>query len=113
MREARTHVPGFKPGIAPSQAAVRPHLTGRTFVPLAWVRLIDRPLEQLPAFFHRTGAEIIARDRKGGAQVHFAIRRNRKSTLAAGAFDEGLIGRTGFFWRGCPLVREEFLIDCD
>ena len=91
VRQARTHVPGFKPRIAPTLAAVRSHLTGRTFVPVAWVRLVDGVLEQVPAFFHRAGAEIIARDREGGAEVHFAIGSDCKSTLAAGAFDKGLV----------------------
>ena len=91
VREARTHVPGVKPRIAPTLAAVRPHLTARAFVSVARVRLVDGVLEHVPAFFHRAGTEIIARDREGGAKVHFAIRSNRKSTLAAGTFDEGLV----------------------
>jgi len=92
VREAGTHVPGFKPRIAPSLAAIRPHFTGWTFVLLTRVRLVDGQLEHLPAFFHRAGTEIIARDREGGAEIHLAIGSDRKSTLAAGTFDEGGCG---------------------
>ena len=91
MREAGTQVPGFEPGIAPALAAVGPHLAGRTFVPVARLRLVDGLFENLPAFFHGAGAEIIARDREGGAEIHLAIGSNGKSALTAGTFDEGLV----------------------
>jgi hypothetical protein len=90
--EARTHIPGFEPCIAPTLAAVRPHFTSWTFVPAARVRLVDSLLENLPAFFYRSGAEIIAWNGEGGAEIHFAIGSDRKSTLAAGTFNEGLAG---------------------
>jgi len=113
VREARTHVSGLKPRIAPTLAAVGTHLTGRTFVPVARARLVDGVLENVPAFFHRAGAEIIARDREGGAEVHLAIRSNRKSTLTAGAFDKGLLSTTGLLLDVGPPVREQLLIDPD
>lgn len=69
--------------------------------------------ENLPAFFHRAGAEIVARERECGAEVHLAIGSDGKATLAAGAFDEGLVGRAGFFGRRCSPVREHLLIDPD
>ena len=111
--ETRTHVPGFKPGIAPALAAVRPHLTGRTFVPVARVRLVDGLLENFPAFFHRAAAEIIAWNREGGAKIHLAVGGDRKSTLAAGAFDEGLLSRTRCFGFVHAPVWEQLLVDSD
>ena len=113
MREARTHVSGFKPGVTSAQAAVGTHLTGRTLVSVARMRLVHGALENVPPFFHRAGAEIVARDREGGTEVHFAIRSDGKSTLAAGAFDEGLVARTGILGRGHPPVRQHLLIDPD
>ena len=91
VREAGTQVSGFEPGIAPALVAVGPRLASWTFVSVARLRLIDSLLEKLPAFFHGAGAEVIARDREGGAEVHVAIGSNRKSTLTAGAFDKGLV----------------------
>ncbi len=90
VRKAGTHVSGFEPRVASTQAAVGTHFTGRALVSVARVRLVDGVLENIPAFFHRAGEEIVARDREGGTEVHLAVRSNRKSTLAAGTFDEGL-----------------------
>ena len=100
MWEAGTQVSGFEPGIAPALAAVRPHLAGRTFVLVAWLRLIDSLLEKLPALFHRAGAEIITREWESRAQIHFAIGCNGKSALTAGTFDKGLVAWTGFLGWG-------------
>jgi len=113
VREARTHISRFKPRIAPTKAAVRPYLTGRTFVPVARLRLVDGLLEDLPAFSYRAGAQIIAWNGEGGAEVHFPVGSNRKTTLAAGTFDEGLPGTWVFFLGLGPPVREHFLIDTD
>jgi hypothetical protein len=88
VREARTHIPGFKPGITSTLAAVRTRLTGRTFVPVGGVRLVDGLLEDLPSFLHRPAPEVIAGDWEGSAEVHLAIGSNGKLTLAARAFDE-------------------------
>src|SRR5688572_6379680 len=115
VRQAGTHVPGFKPGIAPTLTAVRPNLTGRTFVMLARLCLVDGLLEHLPACFHRTGTEIITWEREGGAEIHLAIRSDCKSALTAGAFDEGGCGRArglGFDQRRSP-PREHLLIKPD
>jgi len=90
VREARTHVSSFEPGIAPTLAAVRPHLTGRTFITGAWLSLVDGLLEKLPALLYRSSAEIVAWNRKGRAEIHLAVGSDRKSTLTAGAFDKGL-----------------------
>ena len=72
--EARTHIPGFEPCIASAQAAVGLYLTGRAFVAIIRLGFIDSALEEFPSFFHRAGTEIIARDRKGGAEVWSSLR---------------------------------------
>ena len=69
-------------GVAPHRSGIRSDGSGAPG---------RRSLENVPSFFHGAGAEIIARDRKGGAEVHFAIGSDGKSTLAAGAFDERLV----------------------
>ena len=92
VREARTHVPGFEPCIASTQAAVGPYLTGRTFVTVIRSGPIGSELEDLPSFFHCAGAEIVARDWEGGAEVHLTIGSNGEPTVATGAFDEGMVG---------------------
>jgi hypothetical protein len=56
VREARTHIPGFKPRIVPTLTAIRPHLTSRTFVPLVRLSLINGVFQYLPTRFHRTSA---------------------------------------------------------
>ena len=94
MRQAGTHIAGFKPGVAPSLAAVGTDVTGWTFVTIAGMRLIDRLFENFPTVFHRAGAKIITRDREGGAEVHFTVGSNGKAGLPAYAFDEGLLSRT-------------------
>ena len=113
VREARTHIPGFKPRIAPTLAAIRPHLTGRTFVPLVRLRLVNGVFKYLPTCFHGTSAEIIARDWEGGAEIHLAIGSDRKSALAAGAFDEMVrsLNRTPQSVRS--PIREHLLIESD
>lgn len=108
VREARTHISCFKPRIAPAEAAVRPYLTGRTFVPVARVRLVDGLLENFPALFYGASTQIIAWDGESGAEVHFPIGSNYKTALAAGAFDEGLPGAWVFFWDVYPAMGEHF-----
>src|SRR5437868_1824776 len=90
---ARTHVAGLKPGIAPTLAAAGPDVAGRTFVTMTGMCLIDRLFQDLPTFFHGAGTKIIAWDWEGGAEVHLAIGSNGKTGLSTRAFNERLLSR--------------------
>ena len=88
MGKATAHVAGFEPRIAPALATVGSYVTSRAFVVYGRGRAIHRVHEHGPSFFDASFAQVVFGNRKGDAEIHLAVGRDRETALPAGALDE-------------------------
>ena len=106
VRQAGAHLARFKPRIAASLAAIGANVARRTFIAMRWLRLVDRPLEDLPSLGHAPGSEIVPRNWERGAEIHFPIGSNGEAVSTAGTFDEIFSGGTALFkWCRAPACK--------
>ena len=106
VRQTGAHLTCFKPGIAASLSTIRANVARRTFIPIGWLRLVNRLLEDLPSLGHAPGSQIVPRNRERGAEIHFPIGGNGEAVSTAGTFDEIFSGGTALFkWCRAPACK--------